>query len=220
MSPDPGLWHLLGLALGLGLLGFVEPCSVGSSLLFVKYLEDRDRAAKIRTTVVFAAARSAFLGGLGVGVGAALLGSVFLAPQHGFWIALGALYVALGIIYLVGRQVRLERTLGPALSRVDDTTGAAALGLLFGLNVPACAAPLLGAVLTATLGATAAVQGFASLAVFGLALSLPLVVAVFVPRGSRWLDRIAGLSRRAPLWTGVVLVALGLWSVYFGLAVE
>lgn len=35
------LWALIVLPLGLGLLGFVEPCSVGSSLLFVKYLPSR-----------------------------------------------------------------------------------------------------------------------------------------------------------------------------------
>jgi cytochrome c-type biogenesis protein len=217
MSLDPGLWNLVGLALALGLLGFIEPCTVGSSLLFVKYLEDRDRAAKVRTTLAFAATRSVFLGALGVG--AALLGSAFLGLQRGFWILLGALYVALGGVYLAGRQRFLLRTLGPALTRVDETRGAAALGVIFGLNVPACTAPLLAAVLTATFGAAAAIQGFASLALFGLALSLPLVAAVFSARGSRWLDRIAGLSRRAPFWTGIVFVVLGIWSVYFGLAV-
>lgn len=216
MSTDPGLLNLVSVALALGLLGFIEPCSVGSSLLFVKYLEDRDRAAKVRTTLAFAATRSVFLGALGVG--AALLGSAFLGLQRGFWILLGALYVALGGVYLAGRQRLLLHTLGPALTRVGGTRGAAALGVLFGLNVPACAAPLLAAVLAATLGATAVVQGFASLAIFGLALSLPLVVAVLWTRGSRWLDRLAGLSRRAPLWTGIAFIVLGLWSIYFGLA--
>ena len=218
MNPGPEPWNLAALALGLGLLGFIEPCTVGSSLLFVKYLEDRDRAAKLRTTLAFAATRSILLGVLGAG--AAVLGSAFLGLQHGFWILLGTLYVAVGIAYLAGGQRLLVRTLGLPLSRIDGTKGGAALGVLFGLNVPACAAPLLGAVLTATLGTRAAMQGFASLAVFGLALSLPLAAAVLSASGSRWLDRIAGLSRRAPLWTGLAFVALGIWSVYFGLAVR
>lgn len=52
--------------------------------------------------------------------------------------------------------------------------------------------------------------------IFGLALSLPLVVAVFGWRARGWLDRLAALSSRIPFWTGVVFVIPGLWSVYFG----
>jgi cytochrome c-type biogenesis protein len=33
----------------------------------------------------------------------------------------------------------------------------------------------------------------------------------------RALDWLAGLSGRMPFWTGVVLIALGLWSIGFGL---
>jgi cytochrome c-type biogenesis protein len=54
------------------------------------------------------------------------------------------------------------------------------------------------------------------MAIFGLALSLPLVAAVFWARARGWLDRIAALAQRVPFWTGVVFVLLGLWSVYFG----
>src|SRR3546814_1366678 len=67
-------------------------------------------------------------------------------------------------------------TLGPSLKRLGRLRGSAGLGLLFGLNIPACAAPLLLALLAgaATTGATL-LSGFVALAVFGLALSLPLV---------------------------------------------
>jgi hypothetical protein len=37
--------HFAALPLGLGLLGFIEPCSVGSSMLFIKHLEGRYRPA-------------------------------------------------------------------------------------------------------------------------------------------------------------------------------
>lgn len=206
---------LLVLPLGLGLLGFLEPCTVGSSLLLVKYLEPRDAGAKVRAMVVFTMTRALFIGALGVI--AAVVGAAFLDAQRGFWILLGAIYLVVGALYLARRQGSLMRMLGPTIRRRGDTRSAAVLGVLFGLNIPACAAPLLAAVLAASVGATAVIHGFVALAIFGLALSLPLVLAVFWPRARGWLDRIAALSARAPMWTGVVFVLLGAWSIYFGM---
>jgi cytochrome c-type biogenesis protein len=48
-------------------------------------------------------------------------------------------------------------------------------------------------------------------------LSLPLIAAVLFERARRALDWLAGLSARLPFWTGVLLAALGLWSIWFGL---
>lgn len=211
------LWTLLVLPLGLGLLGFVEPCSVGSSLLFVKFLEGKGAAGKLRATIIFTATRGLFIGALGAA--AALAGTTFLDLQRGFWILLGGAYLLLGLFYLVGRQRVLMRMLGPGLERARETRSAAALGVLFGLNIPACAAPLLGAIFAASLGVGGAARGFLVMGIFGLALSLPLVAAVYWPRGRAWLDRLAALSGRVPFWTGVVFVALGAWSIYFGVAV-
>jgi cytochrome c-type biogenesis protein len=53
-----------------------------------------------------------------------------------------------------------------------------------------------------------------------VALSLPLVVAVLIAPARQALDWIAGLSQRMPLWTGFVLIVLGLWSIGFGLFVS
>ena len=95
--------------------------------------------------------------------------------------------------------------------------------MLFGLNIPACAAPLLlivlGAAAAGGAGGSALAEGFFSLALFGLALSAPLVAAVIVPLARRALDWTAGLSRRIPTWTGIAMIALGVWSIWFGLFV-
>ena len=58
------------------------------------------------------------------------------------------------------------RALGPRLRSISAGRGAVGLAVLFGLNIPACAAPLLAAVLgTAALGGTGRIlQGFATLA--------------------------------------------------------
>lgn len=210
------LWALIVLPLGLGLLGFIEPCTVGSSLLFVKYLEGKQTAAKVLETGVFAVTRALFIGALGAA--AALVGSAFLDVQRWFWIVLGAAYIVLGLLYLAGQHWRLMRVLGPTLERGRSTGGAATLGLVFGLNIPACAAPLLAAVFAASLGTATVAQGFGVMGLFGLALSLPLVVAVLWGRARAWLDRLAALSGRIPFWTGVVFVVLGLWSIYFGVS--
>lgn len=207
------------LPFGLGLLGFVEPCTIGSSLIFVKHMEGRNASGKLAEVSLFALTRAFFIGALGLL--AVALGATFLGLQRGAWIALGAVYVGLGVLYVTGRAGALMVTLGPSLSRLSGLRGSAGLGVLFGLNIPACAAPLILALFAAAAagGASGAtfVAGFVSLALFGLALSLPLIVAVLFAPARQALDWIAGLSRRVPLWTGIVLIALGLWSVWFGL---
>lgn len=218
---DGGLTTLVLVPAGLGLFGFIEPCSIGTSLIFIKYLEGKGAMRKVTETVLFTATRALFIGGLGLG--AALLGTVFLGLQRGAWIVLGVVYAVLGLLYMAGRARALMITIGPRLSALGGLGGSAGLGILFGLNIPACAAPLLFALLAAAAaeGATGSTltTGFVSLGVFGLALSLPLVVAVLIPAARRWLDRFAALSGRFPSWAGATLIGLGLWSIGFGLFV-
>lgn len=216
---EHSLATLLLLPLGLGLLGFVEPCSIGSSLILIKYLEGRPMTFRIAQLGVFALSRAGFIGLMGVA--AVLLGTAVLGFQRAAWIVLGGIYVLIGLLYVAGKANVLMIALGPRLARLSRARGSAALGLLFGLNIPACAAPLLFALLAAAaagggIGVTAA-HGFVSLAVFGLALSLPLIAAVLFAPARRALDWLAGLSGRLPLWTGILMIALGLWSVWFGL---
>jgi len=217
---DPLVAAIL-LPIGLGLFGFIEPCSIGSTLVFIKVMEGKPAAVKLWQVGVFTATRALFIGALGAV--AVLVGSAFIGFQKAMWTGLGGIYVALGLLFVAGRAGDFMTSLGPRLARIGELRGAAALGLLFGLNIPACSAPLLFALLGAAAasgvsGATLA-QGFGSLALFGFALSLPLTVAVMFPAARRALDWLAGLSRRVPRWTGVVLIALGIWSIGFGLFV-
>lgn len=215
-----GLVNLVALPIGLGLMGFIEPCSIGSSLVVVKFLEGKGAASKVLEVTTFAATRAVFIGCLGVA--AVLIGSGFAGFQRAAWIALGLLYAGLGLLYLAGRAGLLATRLGPSLSRFAGSRGSAGLWLLFGLNIPACAAPLLLILLGAAAaggvaGATLA-AGFVSLGLFGLALSLPLMVAVLFAPARRALDLLAGLSKRLPVWTGLILLALGAWSIWLALS--
>ena len=207
------------LPLGLGLLGFIEPCSIGSTLLFVKYLEGKSPTNKLSQAIVFAGARAIFIGLLGML--AVLVGNAFLGFQRAAWIILGTVYILLGLPYLLRKTQALRLSLSLNLGRVSPLRGSALVGVLFGLNIPACAAPLIIALLataaaSGSVGATVA-GGFVSLGLFGLALSLPLVAVLLFEPGGRALDGLASLSQRLPFWTGLTLIVLGAWSIWFGM---
>lgn len=209
------------LPIGLGLFGFIEPCSMGTTLLFIKLMEGKPAAARLGQVVSFALARALFTGLLGVG--AALIGRALLDFQRIGWLFMGAVYIAIGILYLTGRVGWLMRTIGPRLANMGDIEKSTALGVFFGLSIPACAGPLLLALLASTAAGASGrglFWGFASLALFGFALSLPLVVAVLFNSARRGLDWLATLSSKVPRWTGALLIALGIGSAWFGLFVS
>ena len=160
-----GLFQLLVLPAALGLVGFVEPCSIGSSLLFVKYLEDKSAAEKVKHTALFAGTRAAFIGALGVA--AVAVGGAFVSFQKSAWVVLGVLYALVGAVLLAGHARRLMLTIGPGIAKLAGARGSAGMGVIFGLNIPACAAPLLAALLgaAAATGASGATltAGFVSL---------------------------------------------------------
>jgi cytochrome c-type biogenesis protein len=216
------VFELLILSFGLGLLGFIEPCSLGGTMLFIKFLEAKPAPSNVVQVTAFTASRMLLIGTLG-GL-AAVIGTAFIGFQKAMWIVLGGLYLLIGAALLLGKGGAFMRGIGPGLARLKNIRGAVGLGLLFGLNIPACAAPLIFALLgmaAAGGAATGAIaQGFVSLAVFAFALSLPLILAVLFAPARRLLDRAAGVSARAPLITGSVLIALGLWSIGFAFFVN
>ncbi|MES1927202.1 hypothetical protein T31B1_17843 [Salinisphaera sp. T31B1] len=166
-------------------------------------------------TLVFAAVRGSLMAGLGVP--AAVIGARFLGIWHGLWVVLGSAYIVLGLVYLAGGASWMIRQTNRLLPQVSTGTGSIALGAVFGLNIPACAGPLLAVLLGSSAAQAAAgggmVYGASTLLVFGLALSSPLVFAVFTPRGRRMLNWVARLASRMPRVTGAVLVLLGFWSI-------
>lgn len=208
--------------IGFGLLGFIEPCAIGATLLFIKTTEGKSSKVKLGQVVAFSLSRALFVGLLGAA--AALVGAAFLTAQKAIWVIVGLLYLIIGGLYLVGRIGILMRSIGPRLDTLATPRGSLMLGAILGLNIPACAGPLLLALLAASAagaaGGVTLARGFLSLALFGFALSLPLVVAVLFPPARRALDWIAALSRRIPVWTGLLFVALGVWSIWFGLFVS
>lgn len=208
------------LPIALGLLGFIEPCTIGSSLLFLSYVEGRATSEQITQTAVFAATRAALMGVLGAA--AVMMGGVFVTYQKAAWALMGAIYLILGVAYLTGSIDRLKRPLGLGLARLSGTRGAAALGAVFAFNIAACAGPLLVALLgsAAVAAPRNPASGFLMLSLFGLSLSLPIAVAVHARQGRRFLEWVAARSRHAPRIIGVIFVLLGLWSIRFAWVAE
>jgi len=58
-------FYLLPLALGLGLLGFVEPCTIGAYMLFLGAQSARPMPARFAAAVAFMLARIIVMGGFG-----------------------------------------------------------------------------------------------------------------------------------------------------------
>lgn len=209
------------LPIGLGLLAFIEPCAIGATLLFIKLAEGKPAQVKLVQMLGFMLARALFIGLMGAS--AAWIGGSFFALQKAGWFVFGAVYIAIGLMYLTGHVSWLMHSVGPRLSRLGDVRSSVALGLLLGFNIPACAAPLLVALLAATAsGATpgGVLGGFVALSLFGAALSVPLAVAVLVPPARKIVDSLASLSSRIPHWTGVLMLVLGVWTIWFGLSVK
>ncbi len=209
---------LVLLPIGLGLFGFVEPCTIGGHLLFLDTQKSRSPGEKIHAVLLFITVRSVVAGLFGAVI--AFLGQKLIGVQTGIWLVFGLIYLAFGLAFLSGRAGWIKKRIDLAPKGWRNASNPAMLGLAFGLNIPACAAPILFGLLglAATTGTIAA--GFAMMFLFGLFLSAPLALFAFVPRFSGGLDRL-GAALKARRWIiGAIFVLLGIWSIWFGLYVD
>jgi len=204
---------LLALAVGLGLLGFVEPCSIGANMIFLGHLREKDKGMRLRETAKFALSRSVVLGLFGLGI--AFVGSSVFAAQKGFWLLLGLLYLALGVAVIANARFRWGLFGRISLRKLLPERGGRSLGLglLFGLNLPACAYPLMLALLGPG-AVSGALLGFFTLFVFGLALSLPLVPLAFSERAAKLFGRLSSVGGATPYVIGVVFLLLAAYVLY------
>ncbi len=204
--------------LGLGLLGFVEPCTVGGHLIFLRTLIERSLPARLFATLTFTLARMLMMGTFGAL--AALLGQHLIKAQTGFWLVFGSLYMLIGIAYGFGRAGVIKRRLDVAPATWKATKSPLVLGIAFGLSIPACAAPILFALIGLSAGGGAVALGFVVMAAFALALSAPLVLFATSSSATSLAARLMR-DRPAMRWAfAVVFLALGAWSIWFGLFVD
>lgn len=206
------------LPIGLGLLGFIEPCTIGSHLLFLGTQNRRSPSEKIKAVLIFVAMRSGTAGMFGALIGFA--GQFLIGAQTGIWLIFGLIYLVIGLAYLIGRAGLIKWRIDLAPSAWKHTENPLVLGAAFGLNIPACAAPILFGLLGLAATTGTVMAGFAMMFLFGLFLSLPLVVFAAVPGLAVWLDTLGQKLKRMNWIIGVVFVLLGAWSIWFGLYVD
>ncbi len=197
--------------IAFGLIGFFEPCSLGANILFLNLLAHADAGRRVRQALVFTATRAIFLGLLG-GL-AALATRPPVRAQAGYSLVLGVAFIVLGAATFARKgSFALPASLDPGRIAARWVGQAAPLGVIFGLTAPACAAPLfLALVGQATPGGPA--RGFIMLALFGLALSAPLVAIAASTRAGALLRRARDWACRVPTVAGVVLIGLGILSI-------
>lgn len=155
------------------------------------------------------------IGGLIVVPGQKLIG-----VQTSFWLVFGGIYLVLGLAILLGTEKLLRTRIRITPDTWRAATNPVLQGVAFGFNIPACAAPILFGLLGASAFAGAALNGFVLMSGFALALSVPLLPLSIAPGLARPLDRFAAWLRLRRWLLGSILIALGLWSLYFGLFVD
>lgn len=121
--------ELYFLALSFGLLGFVEPCSVGANGIFLSRLREKERAARLVETAKSAVSRSLVLGLFGLLI--AFFGGFVFTAQKGFW--LGLLYLALGLAVILDARFGLFGRFSFGRPSPEKAARSLGLGLLFGL---------------------------------------------------------------------------------------
>jgi cytochrome c-type biogenesis protein len=204
--------------LGLGLLGFVEPCTVGGHLIFLRSMADKSLRTRTGAALAFTLVRTLMMGAFGAVV--VVLGKSLIDVQTALWLIFGSLYILIGIAYGVGRAGVFERHVDFVPSAWKAAENPFVLGAALGLNIPACAAPILFGLIGLAASSGAVTLGIATMAVFGLALSAPLVVLAASPASASLADRLMGVRPRTRWVLAAVFVALGAWSIWFGLFVD
>lgn len=208
-------YQLILVPIAFGLIGFIEPCSIGANIIFLGYLKTRE-SAKVLEAVKFTITRAFFLGSVGLAVG--ILGQSLRIGAYSYSLILGVLYVALGLLGFVFGYW------GKGLASVDlgryfPKESAVPLGVIFGLSAPACSLPLFLALIG--LGAIkGAWIGFLTLFLFGLALSAPLVWIAGSQKADetlRWLGRVAFrfpyLAEFVLTFVGAVTILIAWWQL-------
>lgn len=187
-----------------GLLSFLSPCILPIVPFYLCYMAglsmselrgDQGMAPGAQKRLVLAAAAFA----LGVttifmllGMGATALGQAFIAYRDSLrWVAAGVLFI-FGLHFLgalripiLYREARIETNAAP-----KSILGSYLMGLAFGFGWTPCVGPALAAILMIASGMGDIVKGAALLAVYGLAMTLPFVIAaIFAKPFLNWVAR-------------------------------
>jgi cytochrome c-type biogenesis protein len=147
----------------LGLLGFLQPCTMGVNWAFVGHVKGFDRKKRIIETLKLILIRAGLYGLLGATAG--YLGSY--TAVNGKTLAFP--FIALSLIFLVSKFKALPV---PNIDLVKTSH----LSVRQGLMIPSCLLPITIALLLLSALYRSPAQGLAYLSSFGIFLTLPLLI--------------------------------------------
>ena len=212
------LYTLLLLPAALGLLGFIEPCTIGAHLIFLETQQARSKAEKIRALSMFILVRALMVGVSGAAI--TFLGQFMVGLQTNLWLIFGSIYLLIALLFLLSGGGLIKQRINLAPAYWKQASNPVILGIAFGLNIPACAAPIIFGLLGLASTASSMLAGFSMMFMFGFALSLPLAIFVAIPSLAQRLARL-GETLKGKTWIlGLIFILLGLWSIWFGLYVD
>ncbi len=208
-----------------GLLSFFSPCILPMVPFYLSYMaglsvkelkEGNEIAAGAQARLTVQAIAFA----LGVttifvllGMGASALGGVFVQWRDTLsWIA-AAVLILFGLHFLGVLRIGLFYREARVQSTAKATTlgGAYLMGLAFGFGWTPCVGPALAAILMVASGMGSPWQGGLLLLVYGLAMTLPFVIAsLFARPFLGWVSRHRSLMGHVEKVMGVLLIIFGI----------
>ncbi|TKA96185.1 cytochrome c biogenesis protein CcdA [Cereibacter changlensis] len=208
-----------------GLLSFLSPCILPMVPFYLSYMgglsvrELRDGGA-IAPGAQARLVLQAVLFALGVttifvllGLGATALGGVFVQWRGVLsWVA-GGVLILFGLHFLGVLRIGLFYREARVQSQSKPTTlvGAYVMGLAFGFGWTPCVGPALAAILMVASGMGEVWRGGALLLVYGLAMTLPFVIAaLFAGPFLGWIARHRAMMGHVEKVMGVMLIVFGL----------
>jgi cytochrome c-type biogenesis protein len=208
-----------------GILSFLSPCILPMVPFYLSYMaglsvRELQGGGQISSQARARLVLQAALFALGVttifvllGLGATALGTLFLQWREVLsWAAGGALilfglhFLGLLRIGLFYREARIQ-----AQPKATTILGAYAMGLAFGFGWTPCVGPALAAILMVASGMGDPLRGGLLLAVYGLSMTLPFVIAaLFAAPFLGWLARHRAMMGTVEKAMGAMLIVFGL----------
>jgi len=201
-------WFLIPILFGL--VGFIEPCSLGINVIFLNRMQAMKRKKRIREAIIFTFVRGFILAM--VGLTAAFVGSRLIKIQFSLFIVLGAIYILAGILAIINMYRPIFQKSVNFAKHIKNR-GAFSLGIIFGLVIPACAIAFIIVLVGKAIVIGDLLGGFISLLVFGITLSSPLIFISYSEKSIKIIKNIGAKTKKIPWLGGTILIIIGILTL-------